>query len=233
MSYNYTTIDGQRVEVTVAEAYNKLKRAFENAFPGLTLVVSSGTRTREEQAALYHGWINRLPGYSLAAAPGYSNHEETGPRGPRALDLRDTGADAGVTVAGSTRSQWLRANAAAYGFDPAGFRFGVVEPWHYEYTGPLGVVGGAPQFPLPKGWYFGPRYPLTNQRSVSGYHGNREHLRVWQARMKDRGWSIVADGLYGEQTSRIARLFQMDKGLYVDGLIGVQTWDAAWSTPIT
>ena len=42
-----------------------------------------------------------------------------------------------------------------------------------------------------------------------------------------------ADGLYGPETARVARGFQSEKGLAVDGLIGPDTWDAAWTSPVT
>ena len=136
MGYAYTTIDGQRVEKHVALEFKKLAAAFRKRW-GLTLHVRAGTRTRAQQEKLYYGWLHRLPGYSLAARPGFSNHEESGPRGPRALDLYDTGRDAGVTVIGSARSNWLAANAPRYGFTNAGHSFKPAEGWHYEYTGSL------------------------------------------------------------------------------------------------
>lgn len=88
-----------------------------------------------------------------------------------------------------------------------------------------------PPFPLPQGWYFGPRSGPTE--SVSGYYSHREDLRRWQQRMKDRGWEIDPDGLYGDQTAGTARDFQAEKGLEVDALIGINTWDAAWTAPVT
>lgn len=135
MAYQYTTINGQRVEKTVAAAFQKMRAAFKKQF-GLDLLVSSGTRTRAEQKRLYDLWIAGKG--SLAARPGQSNHEEYGPTGPRALDLRDTGRDSGVTVIGSTRSNWLAANAPRFGFKNAGHYFRPREGWHYEYTGALG-----------------------------------------------------------------------------------------------
>jgi peptidoglycan hydrolase-like protein with peptidoglycan-binding domain len=51
--------------------------------------------------------------------------------------------------------------------------------------------------------------------------------------MADRGWAIAADGLYGPQTEDIARRFQKEKGLVPDALIGVITWSAAWTEPVT
>lgn len=89
-----------------------------------------------------------------------------------------------------------------------------------------------PAFPLPRGWYFGPR--SGPRYSVSGAFGYRADLRRWQQRMKDRGWSITADGLYGPKTARVAIAFQKEKGLRpIDGLIGRVTWDAAWKEPVT
>ena len=89
----------------------------------------------------------------------------------------------------------------------------------------------APAFPLPKGHYFGPKSGPA--ASVSGYYGHRADLKRWQAQMRKRGWSLTADGLYGPTTAKVARQFQRDKRLAQDGLIGKQTWDAAWATPVT
>lgn len=88
-----------------------------------------------------------------------------------------------------------------------------------------------PPFPLPSGAYFGPKSGPDS--SVSGFYSHRADLRQWQARMSGRGWQISPDGLYGGQTASIARAFQRDKGLTVDGLIGPVTWATAWTAPIT
>ena len=140
MGYAYTTIDGERVEVHVAAAFRKLDAAFYKA-TGEHLTVASGTRTRALQEKLYAAYLN---GGTLAARPGTSNHEEDGPIGPRAIDVHDTGRDAGVTTAGTKRANWLRANAKRFGFNPAGYGFRQVEPWHIEFTGSLaGAVPAA------------------------------------------------------------------------------------------
>lgn len=89
----------------------------------------------------------------------------------------------------------------------------------------------APAFPLPSGSYFGPKDGPAE--SVSGYYSHRDDLRTWQSRMAARGWAIDADGLYGDQTAKVARQFQAEKGLSADGLIGPATWAAAWTAPIT
>ena len=88
----------------------------------------------------------------------------------------------------------------------------------------------APAFPLPRGSYFGPKSGPNS--SVSGYYSHRSDLKKWQARMAARGWRITADGLYGPATAKVARSFQAEKGLAVDGLIGPATWAAAWTAPI-
>lgn len=227
MTYTYTTINGERVEKHVAAAFQNMRSAFKKKF-GLDLLVTSGTRTRAEQQRLYD--LYKSGKGNLAAAPGFSNHEESGPRGPRALDLRDSGRDSGVTRKGTKRSNWLKANAPRFGFDPAGFRFSRIEPWHYEFTGSL-KSSQIPAFPLKVGHYFGPKAGPV--RSVSGFFSHRNDLRRWQQRMKNRGWNIKVDGLYGSQTRRVAKAFQLEKGLRVDGLIGPETWNAAWTAPIT
>lgn len=88
-----------------------------------------------------------------------------------------------------------------------------------------------PNFPLPAGWYFGPK--TGPKESVSGYFSYRADLQRWQQRMKDRGWNIGVDGLYGPGTAEVATKFQREKGLVVDGKIGANTWRAAWNASVT
>lgn len=90
-----------------------------------------------------------------------------------------------------------------------------------------------PAFPLPKGHYFGPK--AGPAKSHSGFYSatDRANLRTWQARMRKRGWKIDVDGLYGPATKSVAQRFQKSKGLPDTGGIGVRTWDAAWTEPIT
>ncbi|WP_203787818.1 peptidoglycan-binding domain-containing protein, partial [Longispora fulva] len=62
---------------------------------------------------------------------------------------------------------------------------------------------------------------------------NGGDVRTWQQRMSARGWSIGVDGWYGPQSANVARQFQQEKGLVTDGIVGPQTWAAAWTAPIT
>jgi peptidoglycan hydrolase-like protein with peptidoglycan-binding domain len=96
----------------------------------------------------------------------------------------------------------------------------------------------APAYPLPAGFYFGPLE--GDYRSVSGFRQRRADrqpghpsLLLWQARMRQRGWDIRPDGRYGPQTAAVARAFQAEKGLTVDGLVGPATWRAAWEAQVT
>lgn len=97
--------------------------------------------------------------------------------------------------------------------------------------------GPAPAFPLPAGYYYGPASGPTE--SVSGQYppyggpNGAAGLKQWQSQMAARGWTISADGFYGNQTAGVARQFQAEKGLGVDGLIGKDTWAAAWNAPVT
>jgi hypothetical protein len=94
-----------------------------------------------------------------------------------------------------------------------------------------------PPYPLPSGYYYGPKSGPV--QSVSGYYppyggpNGAPGLKQWQAQMLHRGWSINTDGFYTGPTPTVTEQFQAEKGLGVDGLIGPQTWGAAWTTPIT
>jgi peptidoglycan hydrolase-like protein with peptidoglycan-binding domain len=41
------------------------------------------------------------------------------------------------------------------------------------------------------------------------------------------------DDQFGPESARVCRSFQQEKGLGVDGVVGPETWAAAWTTPIT
>jgi len=120
-----------------------------------------------------------------------------------------------------------------YGWVHAGMpaRGGVVQAPTPSAPRPTPTPARAPRFPLPQGWYFGPK--SGPRESVSGYYGHRADLRRWQDRMRYRGWSIAVDGLWGPQTEAVARAFQEEKGLGVDGRVGVRTWTAAWTAEVT
>ncbi|MBG6140692.1 peptidoglycan-binding domain-containing protein [Longispora fulva] len=100
----------------------------------------------------------------------------------------------------------------------------------------LSVITGQPapggSTPTPQ-----PGYPAWPGREFVYTPGrpqmNGGDVRTWQQRMSARGWSIGVDGWYGPQSANVARQFQQEKGLVTDGIVGPQTWAAAWTAPIT
>lgn len=56
---------------------------------------------------------------------------------------------------------------------------------------------------------------------------------TWQRKMRDRGWRIDTDQIYGPASETVCRQFQAEKRLQVDGKVGPQTWSMTWSAPVT
>jgi Glycosyl hydrolases family 25/Putative peptidoglycan binding domain len=90
-----------------------------------------------------------------------------------------------------------------------------------------------PAFPYPAGHYLG--QPSQSPFCHSGYYGGLDQVNVhtWQAQMAKRGWIITQDGRFGPGSEIIARQFQTEKGLAVDGKVGRDTWGATWKAPVT
>lgn len=144
----YVYRNGQRLTPWMAHCLDLLDRDLFNLF-GVHAYCTSGIRTHQEQIDIFldryrlqasgSGKYNdvrwwrgrryvRVSGLGTVAPPGESNHEiQLNYYG--AMDLADTGG-AGIGTMGSERSNWLRANAAAYGLEPEGFKF--KEAWHYR-----------------------------------------------------------------------------------------------------
>jgi putative peptidoglycan binding protein len=60
-----------------------------------------------------------------------------------------------------------------------------------------------------------------------------EDVERWQKRMDKRGWDIPTGGTYDRPTGAVCEKFQREKDLGVDGVVGRETWRAAWTEPIT
>ena len=88
--------------------------------------LKSGFRTYAKQEFLYNGFIKKLPGFNLAAKPGFSNHEDG-----FAYDFAIGGYE------GNPRYDWLKAHATKYGF----VRTVNKEPWHWEYRPQIAATG--------------------------------------------------------------------------------------------
>jgi D-alanyl-D-alanine carboxypeptidase-like protein len=112
------------ISADIAEFYLKLVNAAEK--DGVPLPLKSGFRTYMKQEYLYNGYIKRLPGFNLAAKPGFSNHEDG-----YAYDFAIAGYE------GNPRYDWLKAHGPNYGF----VRTVNKEPWHWEYRPQIAATG--------------------------------------------------------------------------------------------
>jgi hypothetical protein len=99
-------------------------------------------------------------------------------------------------------------------------------------------------FPLPSGYYFGPKG--GPKESVSGYYGrsfkgetDRTWLKRWGSQLGKRGWNLKRylpsgnDGFFGPEYRSLVEAFQRDQGLVVDGKLGPKTWKAAFENPVS
>jgi hypothetical protein len=86
-----------------------------------------------------------------------------------------------------------------------------------------GVVKLVPP-PWPKGaTYFAPRDNAPVYATV----------RKWEARMRQRGWTLKADGRLSLADGKILKAFQKEKGLTVDGRLGPKSFAAAWTAKVS
>jgi peptidoglycan hydrolase-like protein with peptidoglycan-binding domain len=92
----------------------------------------------------------------------------------------------------------------------------------------------APEFPLPKGHWFGVESSDSHQHS--GYWAkDRAAIKMFEKQLLSRGWNGVGtpNGTFGKKTEEVVKQFQDEKGLKADGLVGPKTWSAAWTEKVT
>lgn len=112
-----TISNGKRLRADAADKFNAMSQAAAAA--GMQLAVNSGFRSQEEQKALHDGYMQKLPGYNLAAAPGWSNHQ-----GGISVDVSTDNLGRS-----SPQYKWLAVNARRFGFiNDVGS-----EAWHWTY----------------------------------------------------------------------------------------------------
>lgn len=51
-------------------------------------------------------------------------------------------------------------------------------------------------------------------------------VKSLQRLLKDKGYNIYPDGIFGKKTEQAVRLFQQKNGLHADGIVGRKTWAA-------
>ncbi len=105
----------ERMTLTTLDPYLKMVAAARSA--GTHVSIVSGFRSFPEQALLFQGFQQGLPGFNQAAKPGFSNHQNG-----IALDI-DVGGSKETPI-----YKWLANNATSFGF----VRTVSGEPWHWE-----------------------------------------------------------------------------------------------------
>jgi N-acetyl-anhydromuramyl-L-alanine amidase AmpD len=101
----------------------------------------------------------------------------------------------------------------------------------------LVILGQNPPSPTPQSGH--PAYPGYIILYTPGVEPRYDHnVKVWQQRMRDRGWVISVDGYYGPKSETVCMAFQKDSTMHhwylqLDGELGPETWRAAWERPIS
>jgi len=109
--------DGKKLRTDAADKFNAMRAAASAA--GVIFFVNSGFRSQAEQIYLHNGYVQKLPGFNMAARPGYSNHQG--------------GISADIDTQGKGREsptyKWLAVNARRFGF----VNDVESEAWHWTY----------------------------------------------------------------------------------------------------
>ena len=92
---------------------------------------------------------------------------------------------------------------------------------------------------------------LSNVLSFPGWPGyyitltspsvSRNDVVKWQQQMITRGWTLGSGGptgkgdtgIFDQSCFEVLKKFQEEKVLEVDGILGPESWDVAWTAPIT
>lgn len=103
--------------------------------------------------------------------------------------------------------------------------YALVQSGAFDPNGPEAPTPTTPPVPAAPAWpgeYFKLKTPMMHSIAITH----------WQQQMADRGWQIDVDGWYGPQSERVCRVFQAEKKLAADGIVGPLTWSAAWTAPV-
>lgn len=155
----YVYRDGSRLTPRMAWQIDRLSAECNRLF-GCQIKVTSGIRLEKEQIAIFLAryvtagnirgrrvydtrvWNGtryyRISSAGTVAVPRTSNHEIQG--STAAVDIRDTGSDAGVTSRNSVRGRWIRSVAGMYELVAEGDGFN--EGWHFKTLNIFGAVPG-------------------------------------------------------------------------------------------
>ena len=76
------------------------------------------------------------------------------------------------------------------------------------------------------------KYGLTKYDGVATSQptlrkGDRgESVKQLQSKLRDRGYTVAVDGIFGNKTLEAVKAYQADHGMTVDGVVGPKTWNA-------
>ncbi|SDH70225.1 N-acetylmuramoyl-L-alanine amidase [Sinosporangium album] len=74
-----------------------------------------------------------------------------------------------------------------------------------------------------------PAWPQRMLHHTPGQPMQRGHdVETWQRRLRTLNYTITVDGVFGAMTAAATRVFQREKNLTIDGVVGPKTWQAAW-----
>lgn len=236
---NYVYRGGQRLTAWMLYVILLLDMDLFRAF-GVHVLVTSAIRTYEEQKRIFleryvtagnirgrkvydTRWWNGQLWYRISAAgtvavPGTSNHEVQGAKA--AVDIRDTGSNAGITSKNSARGRWIRDWCRRTGLLIAsGDSFG--EGWHFDVPGIFRTPPASPAG--------------TEHTGTAGDQGEEFMAKIddlWQqwlpgqAGVKPAGEAYL---LFVETLTKVrdiaARIVKLNTG--------AETRDLVWGRPVT
>ena len=91
------------------------------------------------------------------------------------------------------------------------------------------------QAPGPKRKRKGVKAPAFPGTDLDREHNARkvdDSVRAFQAQLIERGWDLEATGKFDKKTEQVVRAFQREKRLFVDGVVGENTWRQIWEADV-
>jgi lysozyme len=83
-----------------------------------------------------------------------------------------------------------------------------------------------PELPVPTGRQWPGRFFIWPHRLLI----RGDDVRAWQTGVQQRGFAVSVDGDYGPESRRACIALQRERGLEPDGIVGKDTWDAAFAS---
>lgn len=78
-----------------------------------------------------------------------------------------------------------------------------------------------------------PPFPGTDLDREHNARKVDEGVKSFQEQLVARGWDLTASGKFDKATETVVRAFQREKKLFVDGVVGENTWRQIWESDVT